>query len=217
MLVLMQLDRSFSFEGVTMAIGVMAAVTAYIASLARSWYMHVHKSRQSGTRMMILGLLEQHLLGGLSGIDLWRLYSDPANRGLLRKYNAWPAAKLNETAFENELKQLQLDGLIDLAGRNHYRLRFRPIDRHELEQAAEAATTSLVLSMVNRERLRSVASMVARESRGSYEKERAIRLLLRLQDQESVSEAIRALDNDDPSIALAAAERLADFVVTGRR
>lgn len=213
----MQIERSFSLEGVTMAIGVLAASTAYIASLARSWHLQRRKTRQIGTRMMVLDLLEQNLLGGLSGIDLWRLYSEPSNRGLLRKYNAWPATKLDEAAFENELKQLQLDGLIDLAGRNHYRLRFRPIDRHELEQAAESATTSLVLSMVNRERLRAVASMVARESRGAYEKERAIRLLLRLQDQESVSEAIRALDNDDPSIALAAAERLADFVVSRRR
>jgi len=213
----MQIDRPMSIEGVMMAIALSAAVAAYMTSLVRSLIEQRQKARQRGTRMMVLDLLEQHLLGGLSGVDLWRLYSDPSNRGLLRKYNAWPATKLNETAFESELKQLQLDGLIDLAGRNHYRLRFRPADRHELEQAAEAATTSLVLSMVNRERLRAVASKVARESRGVYEKERAIRLLLRLQDQESVSEAIRALDNADPSVALAAAERLADFIVTTRR
>lgn len=208
----MDFDPRVSLEGAATALGVLGAALGYVINLVRNWRREHRAGRYRGTRLVILDLLGQHLWTGLTADQLRMQYESDALTGKRKEYRAWPSRTLDRIEFERELKQLQLDFLIDLVGKDHYQVRVRPISSHDMKEVAEARIASLAQSKVSPLQLVDVALRVLTGSPDKYDRRDALRLLVQLSDVRAIDEVIKSLGSSDHQLALDAAGVLAPYV-----
>jgi hypothetical protein len=210
------MDFNFSseltVEGLATAIGVLGAAIGYLINLFRNWRNERLDARYRGTKLMILDLLERNFWYGLSEEELWTLYRGNSTSERRSHYKAWPPSKFNRLDFEREIRQLQLDHLIELAEKDTYRLRAYPVSLYDLEKATEIANANLLAAKVNRTKLTEVAKRVLVESERDHEKLNAARLLVKVADSDSLGEVLKLLDSSDTEVALEAAEFLLPYM-----
>jgi hypothetical protein len=205
-------DPHVSIEGIATAVGVLGAAIGYVINLALNWRRDRRTRRYRGTRLVILDLLEQSLRTGLTVQELRAQYGSEAIAQQRKEYGAWDPGQLDDIEFERELKQLQLDFLIDLVGKDRYQIRVKLISSNDLREAAEARIASLTKSTVTTQELQDVASRILSKSTDRYIRRDALRVLLQLSDPKAVSEVVKALASTDDDLALDAAGLLAPYV-----
>lgn len=199
-------DPSVTIEGVATALGVVGAATGYLVNLVRGWRLDRKNARYRGTKLVILQLLKEQLPKGISEIDLWSRYNSGETEAIRKKYGAWKPKKLGVIGLERELKQLQLDFLIDLIDRDTYRLRYKPVDSYEKEEREKTELSEFLRGFVNEDKISETALRVFITSKSSYEKEDAARLLMKLRDEKGMAKVVEALDSEDSNTAIQIAE-----------
>jgi hypothetical protein len=208
----MDFDPTVTIEGAATALAVVGAATGYLINLSTTWWQERKRKRYVGTRMVILDLLERNMGTGLSEEQLWELYRSPGTEERRKYYSAWPPKEIDRLDFEREVRQLQLDFLVDLAGEDHYRARVHPFDSYDTEKLKRSAVTAQLQGSVNRDKLRNVALRALEDPGLTYERDNAMRLLLGMADRISVDIVTRQLESQDTRLSLSAAQVLADYL-----
>ncbi len=129
-----------------------------------------------------------------------------------KRYGALPPKKLPLLDFRRQLIRLQLDFLIDLAGKDSYSIRVRPPSAYDQRQAYQEAVRSFVASKVTVDEVLKAARGALANTKDRYARRDALRLLLRLRDPQALEEGRRALQSEDPDVALDAAGAFGEFL-----
>ena len=207
-------DPSIGIADAATALGVVGAAAGYIISLIRAWRTDWRNTRYRGTRLTILELLEQALPEGMAEKDLRSAYSK--NEHLRRKYTAWDPEKLDDVAFERELKQLQFyDHAIDLVGPDTYRIRHEPITQYEMNERRRREVSEFVQKNVPTEKLRETALRILKNTDDKHDREEAARSLMRLQDEDGLKECLKILETIEDGAAIQIVNEIIEFMHRG--
>lgn len=143
-------DPTISIEGTATALGVVGAAIGYLTNLINGALKERRNTLYRGTRLVILDLLECDPWQGLTEDQIWNLYRAEKPR---KHYTALSPKKLTKLGLKRELKQLQLQFLIDLCGKDSYRIRMSPVSKYDLQKSGELSAIRLFTSSVTRDDL----------------------------------------------------------------
>lgn len=208
----MQFDPTVTIEGAATALGVLGAATGYLVNLVRGWRYDYKEKRSTGTNLLIMDLLEKNTWTGLTESDLFALYGSPELEGKRREYKAWHPKKINRLEFERQLRALQYDHLIDLAGPDLYRIRVNPVSGYEVRDRQKASDATFVKSSVDQKKLVNFLREQVKSAKSPYDRGRALRLLARLRDEEFVRVSTTALDGTDAELGMQLADVFAEHM-----
>lgn len=190
---------------VATAFAFVGAALGYLLSLYKGWSDERRDDRLRGTNYLLLDLLDDWLLDGLSETELMAQYRTHASGPKGRHYGALPAKKFSELDLARHLKRLQFDGLIDLVGPGQYRIRFRSQDRYEAETRASRLLAEQVMTKIGGpELMREVETLVGKQTY-SHEKADLLQAASRLDPADSAQSLLGRMKSADPAEALAAA------------
>jgi len=206
-------DPNVSIEGIATALGVLGAAIGYLLNLAKGWRNERKRNHYVGTRLVILTLLERNLWTGLSEDQLWELYISNDSLELRKSYGAWELKKFDRIKFERELRQLQLDFQIDLAGKDQYRLRVQPISNYDLQKVSEIEAMKFVSEHFTREKVTEALKRIHSSGKNEYDRQRALNLLVQLKSPEALQDISNALNASDNSLSIEVASMLTQYLV----
>ncbi|MBI2150801.1 MAG: hypothetical protein HYU27_09400 [Acidobacteria bacterium] len=207
----MEYDPRITLEGAATALGVLGAAIGYLFSVVARFRHDRREEGLIGTRLLILELLERHLATGLKEDQIWTIYTSRDVAERRKYYRARAPNKVNRLQFERELRQLQLDHLIDLGGPDHYHVRLRP--RYDADDLAKLNLSASISAKVSRDKLRETAAHVLNDTAAdTYRKRDAMRTLIKLGDAASLQLVVDLLDAEQRELALVAADLLAEHL-----
>jgi hypothetical protein len=208
----MRWDTTVSIEGVATAAGVVGAAVGYLVNLIRNWRQEAKNKKRRGTYSTILHLLEEDLVSGLTEDQLWDMYSSERTSEVRRRYNALTPTKVDRVRFESLIRDLRLDRLIELVGRDQYRLETRHLDKYDFQSEARA----VAIKAANRAIAPTAVADAARaalldESLDRWERKHALELLMRVDPDDGVAQATKLLSCGKHDLIIMAGEVLADL------
>lgn len=207
----MRFDDTISIEGAATALGVLGAAIGYLISLVRSWRFTYRDSRYRGTNTVILDILQQDPFRSLTEQELYERYCSDEMAEKRKQYRAWKPSKLSLLEFEGQLTHLQMQFLIDLAGKDSYSIRVKPPSSYDRQQAFELEVRDFVRARVTEDELRSAARQVFVNPPDQWARGRALKLLVRLKDATVIEDAKTALTGTDAKTAIEIAEVFAEY------
>lgn len=180
------LDRTLNIEGLAAALGIIGAAIAYIISLILRFWDKRKARNFRGTKFVILEVLEAALPGALSEEQIISEYGATSRIDERAKYGAWPPEKIDRLTFEREIKQLQNDFLIEITGKNSYRLKVNPIAPHETVENSKTELAEILRREIGINAVRDAAYACLVAARHDFDAERALMSLHQLGDGRGV-------------------------------
>jgi hypothetical protein len=206
----MEWENKVSVEGLATAIGVLGTAVGFLINLIRTWRRDADEKAMRGVSFVIIEMLEENLVEGLSEQELFDAYTSERRADLRKKYSAKKPSKLSQVDFERRLRILQFEGMVDPVAKDRWRVRARPVDRHEIREYNEATTRRLLRDAVPAGDIVAAAEGVLSEASTSWQKKQALQLLIRLRPEEAAVRLKGFLKSADPEESLAAAEIIAE-------
>ena len=209
---MMDWDTTLSVEGVATAAGVLGAAIGYIVNLMKTWRDNGEAKKRRGTYATILHFLEDDLLEGQTEDQLWQKYVSPDSLGIRKRYRAISARKLDRVKFEALIRDLRLDRLIELIGRDQYRLESRFLDKYDLSRESRTIASQVAGRLISIDAITDrVRAIVMDRSLSRYERKDALELMIRVSPTVGVRQAAELMGSSDRVEVLIAGEVLGDL------
>jgi hypothetical protein len=203
-------DPKVSIEGTATALGVMGAAVGYLISLVQRSRQERMSTFSRGTRLLILDILEQSPWEGMSEDALWDAYNLESKKR--RYYKASPPQNLTRIGFEREIRQLQLQFLIDLCGKDQYRVRMNPVTRYDADKFSDKKAMEVVNASVSRNEIIQASLKVLHSNERPYEKRNALKILIKLGYEDIHKEIQTILQHAEEGTFMDVISEIAEYI-----
>jgi len=209
---IVQYDPNITIEGAATALGVVGAAIGYLLNLRRNWSSSRNGRLNLGTRLCILDILEQHLQLGASESEIITAYQSSEFLTKRLEYGGWKPNDLDKIRYERFLKQLQNDFLIDLVGKDRYKMRVKPVSKYDIRESTESIVSDHIQTVTTIDNLQKILKEYLEDSSHGYRRKRAAELLLRTGDKKTIEEIVKLCDGEDAELRLEIAELLIEHM-----
>lgn len=203
-------DPKVSIEGTATALGVMGAAVGYLTSLVQRSRQERMNTCSRGTRLLILDILEQSPWNGMSEDKLWESYKLESQKR--RYYKAYPPQELTRIGLEREIRQLQLQFLIDLCGKDQYRVRMHPITKYDIDKYSDRKALEILNAGVSRDELIQAALKALHSKELRYQKRSALKILIKLGYEDIQKEIQYLLQQPEEDSSIDAISEIAEYI-----
>lgn len=213
-------DTNINLEGAVAALGIMIAAIGYLVSLCKSALDKRKADRIRADDMLILEILEESPLIGLSEQEILQGFQSPEYTALGKRLGASTPRQVGITHIENRLLALQYDHFVDRTTSRKYVLRtgFEKLPDRERQREAELARRKLtyVQARTSNDKVLQVLSENF-DRIDEWDRKMVLEAYSQLGIEASIEKLVTQLDSEEPKLAVSAAIEIARIVHTGER